>query len=128
MSLGESILLGRRILVVEDEFFLADDLRQILRGQQAEVLGPVGTIANALKLISDDEAIDCVVLDVNLCGQVAYPISAALRRRRIPFVFTTGYGGGQIPAEFSTIVRLEKPVEPAALIAALEAILQPIRA
>jgi superfamily II helicase len=37
-------LAGRRVLIVEDEYFLADDFRQILADYGAEVLGPVATL------------------------------------------------------------------------------------
>lgn len=123
MPLHEGILAGRRILIVEDEYFLADDLRQILQEQHAETLGPASTIANALTLINAGGRIDCAVLDLNLHGQVAYPISAALHQRKIPFVFATGYGSAQIPAEFAGVLRLEKPFDSSALVSALESIL-----
>jgi len=50
-------------------------LRQILSDQRAEVLGPVATIANALSVISNTGPIDCAVLDINLGGEAAFPIS-----------------------------------------------------
>ena len=112
-----------RILIVEDEYFLADDLRQILHEQRAETLGPASTIAKALTLIKAGGRIDCAVLDLNLRGQVAYPISAALHERKIPFLFATGYGSTQIPKEFADVPRLEKPFDRSALVSALESIL-----
>jgi hypothetical protein len=39
-EIATSALAGRRILIVEDEYFLADDLKQILNQRSAEVLGP----------------------------------------------------------------------------------------
>jgi len=122
--LGTGTLAGRRVLVVEDEYFLADDLKQILSEQRAEVLGPEPTIASALKVISDEGPIDCAVLDVNLRGESAFPISAALAQRNIPFLFATGYGSAQIPLEFDDVLRLEKPIEPHVLISALETIIR----
>ena len=110
-------------MIVEDEYFLADDLRQILHDHHAEILGPAATIANALTLINAGGQIDCAVLDVNLHGQSAYPISAALHQRHIPFLFTTGYGSAQIPKEFADVPRLEKPFDPSTLVSALESIL-----
>src|SRR5262249_26948218 len=123
-SVAESALAGRRILIVEDEYFLADDLKQILSRRSAEVLGPVPTMSEALKLINDSQRIDCAVLDVNLGGKPVFPISAALRERKIPFLFATGYASTQIPAEFDGIPRLEKPFVSSALIAAVEAIIR----
>jgi hypothetical protein len=64
-------------------------------------------------------------LDVNLRGKSVFPISAALMERNIPFLFATGYGSAQIPAQFDVVPRLEKPFVSAALISALEAIIQP---
>jgi CheY-like chemotaxis protein len=89
---AKTMLAGRRILIVEDEYFLADDLRQILSEQHAEVLGPVPTTAEALALVHNDQPIDCAVLDVNLGGKAVFPISVALMERKIPFLFATGYG------------------------------------
>ena len=68
---GQSALAERRILIVEDEYFLADDLRQILSEQRAEVLGPVATIANALSVISNAGPIDCAVLEREATQRVA---------------------------------------------------------
>jgi two-component SAPR family response regulator len=106
---AKTMLAGRRILIVEDEYFLADDLRQILSEQHAEVLGPVPTTVEALALVHNDQPIDCAVLDVNLGGKAVFPISVALMERKIPFLFATGYGDSQIPDQFGKILRLEKP-------------------
>jgi DNA-binding NtrC family response regulator len=124
-SIARTVLAGRRILIVEDEYFLADDLRQILREQSAEVLGPAPTMTEALRVINDSQSIDCAVLDINLRGESVFPISTALIERNIPFLFATGYGSAQIPAQFDGISRLEKPFVSAALVSALEAIIQP---
>ena len=59
-------LSGRRILVVEDEFFVADDLVQALTRLGAEVLGPVATREEAFELLSTGERIDLAVLDLSL--------------------------------------------------------------
>ena len=109
------------MLIVEDEYFLADDLRQILAEYGAEVLGPVATLGEGLDIIASDSRIDSAVLDVQLRGKDVFAISAALKSRKIPFVFTTGFGESKIPPEYENIPRLEKPFELGALIDALEA-------
>jgi DNA-binding response OmpR family regulator len=114
---------GQRILIVEDEYFLADDLRRTLGKSGAEVLGPVPTVDQGLLVVDTSERIDLAVLDVHLHGENAFAISAALRRRGIPFLFATGYGDAEIPSEYRDVPRLEKPFEYAALIAALEAMI-----
>jgi DNA-binding response OmpR family regulator len=121
--LATAELTGRRILVVEDEYFLADDLKQMLLQQNAEVIGPAATIKEALRFVSDCQRIDCAVLDVNLGGRSVFPISEALTTRRIPFLFATGHDSSQIPETFTAIPRLEKPLAASALISALKSIL-----
>ena len=46
-------------------------------------------------------AVDVAVLDVNLAGQLSYPVAIVLRRRNIPFLFATGYGAVGLPSELS---------------------------
>jgi CheY-like chemotaxis protein len=83
-------LSGRRILVVEDEVLIAMDTKAMLEAAGCVVLGPAANIRDALAIIAGEQ-IDGVVLDVNLSGQLAFPISDALIARNIPFVVATGY-------------------------------------
>lgn len=108
---------GSRLLVVEDEYFLADDARSILSDVGAEVLGPVATVSAARALIGSDPAIDAVLLDVNLRGEMAFEVADDLHARGIPFAFITGYDREAIPERFSNATRLEKPVNPEQLVA-----------
>ena len=98
---------GRYILIAEDEFLLADDLAQLLKSEGAVVVGPVASVAAALSLIEGQTRIDLALLDVNLGGDMAFPVGDALIERDIPFAFTTGYDA--VPARFAAIPRLEKP-------------------
>ena len=114
-----SHLAGRHVLLVEDEYFIANELRRAFEHAGAEVLGPVGRVADALSLIARAERLDGAVLDVNLNDVTVYPVADALRERAIPFVFATGYDQAAIPASYATIPLYEKPVEPARLAKAL---------
>ena len=89
--LSASALRGRRILVIEDEYMAAEDLRRDLEKVGAMVVGPVPSVTDALKVLAQDEAIDGAILDVNIRGEKAYPVTDALRERHIPFVLATGY-------------------------------------
>ncbi len=71
-------LSGRSILVVEDEFLLAEDLREQLVLAGAAVIGPVATLAKALDLIAAGVALDAALLDVNLGGQKVFPLADLL--------------------------------------------------
>ena len=105
-----SSLRGRRVLVVEDEYMLAEDLREELERQGAEVMGPVASVADALEILRSGPAPDMAILDINLGGEMAYPVADALRARDIPFVFATGYDAQAIPKARSDVPRAEKPV------------------
>jgi len=107
-------LRDQRVLVVEDEAVVAMELTRVLIAAGAKVVGPVGTIEEAMVLL-DDQPIDRALLDVNLGGHLITPVAKALTRRRIPFVYLTGYqepdvDGGPI---------LRKPVATSALLGAL---------
>lgn len=105
-------LAGRKVLLVEDEFFILDDMVQTFREGGAEVIGPVGSVREALALLEVTETLDGAVLDINLHGELAYPVADALLSRQVPFVFSTGYDGHMIPPRFAGITRCEKPVDP----------------
>ena len=111
-------LAGKRILVVEDEYYLADDLVQTLRGQGADVAGPVGTLAEAERLVAEGR-IDCAILDINLRGEMAFPVADRLGEAGVPFLFATGYSRSHLPERFSGIPHLQKPFDPAELAAAV---------
>lgn len=99
-----------RVLVVEDEYMLADDLSTELRDAGAIVLGPVGTLPDAMASLEAEEHVDGAILDVSLRGEMVYPVADRLVERAVPFVFTTGYDASSIPPRFAHVVRCEKPI------------------
>ena len=107
---GEPDLTGRRILVVEDDYYLATDTARALRGAGAEVLGPCATEEDAQAELEEQRP-DAVVVDVNLGLGPSFKLAQRLKDGAIPFVFTTGYDAGVIPAEFEAFERLEKPLQ-----------------
>lgn len=106
-------LRDQRVLVVEDEAVVAMELTRILTEAGARVVGPAGTIEEAMGLL--DEPIDRALLDVNLGGRLITPVAKALSRRSIPFIYLTGY---QEP-DVSDGPVLRKPVATSALLGAL---------
>jgi CheY-like chemotaxis protein len=103
-----------RILVVEDEYLLADALADALAALGAQVVGPVGGLAEALDLVAG-AAIDGAVLDINLRGEMVFPLAEALAARGVPYVFATGYGHEIIPERYRDVPTLSKPVHVQAL-------------
>ena len=114
-----ALLSGRRILVVEDDFFVADEVTHGLRRHGAEVVGPAPTVAAALALLDGTAALDGAALDVNLGGEMVYPVAEALRRRGVPFVFATGYEAAAIDEGFAAMPVCMKPVSARRLAEAL---------
>ncbi|KLK93984.1 chemotaxis protein CheY [Microvirga vignae] len=120
----EGALARCRVLVVEDEYFIADDMAKALEKLGAEVVGPVPKREKALALISSGEKIDAAVLDINLRGEEVFPVADALAAHGIPFVFATGYDASSIPPSYAAVPRWEKPFSPDALSRALPAIVR----
>jgi PAS domain S-box-containing protein len=102
---------AKRILLVEDEALIAIMMNEALRELGIGVVGPIGTIPQAMAS-ARDEQIDGAVLDVNLAGQPIYPVADILASRGIPFVFVTGYNAEGIDRRYAHVPVLEKPIEP----------------
>lgn len=109
-------LAGCNILIVEDEYYLADDARTVLLDKGADVLGPVATVEDAKRRIDAEPTIDAVLLDINLRGELAFDVADALKRRGIPFLFVTGYDRAAIPDRFGDAPTLRKPIDPRDLV------------
>jgi len=106
---------GLRILVVEDMLLVAEELVDTLESWGCKAVGPAARNAEALSLV-EAEPLDGVVLDVNLGDENCFPIAQALRAKGTPFLFLSGYDmPTAFPAEFASVPRLSKPVEPGQL-------------
>ena len=102
-------LTGQRILVVEDEWLIAQHLTMLLEDLDCEVVGPVANVANALIKVAEAK-IDCALIDANLNGTSSAPIIDALIAASVPFVMVTGYGGLDLPTDvMNAAPRLKKP-------------------
>jgi CheY-like chemotaxis protein len=107
-SLSNGDLNGLRILVVEDEAAISLLLEDMLLDFGCEVIGPAARLAAALEAV-ERETVDLAILDVNVAGEPIYPVAEALVQRRIPFVFSTGYGTAGIKDAFRDRPVLQKP-------------------
>lgn len=100
-----------RVLIVEDSFLVAVDACAHLESCGCKVVGPVACLTTALDL-ARREPLDGVLLDVNLDGELSFPVAAALDARNVPYVFLTGYDADDIfPREYRDAPRLAKPFE-----------------
>jgi PAS domain S-box-containing protein len=108
--LAPKLVNGNRILLVEDEALVAMMMRDSLVELGFCVVGPFDRAAEALACAAD-EPLDAAILDVNLGGDLVYPVAERLVRRDVPFVFVTGYDAENIDPRFAHVPVLQKPIE-----------------
>lgn len=110
---------GRRILVVEDEFLIAEELRDALEELGAEVIGPVATVDAALAVVRSLQALDAATLDMTLGREKSCRVAEALLERGVPFVLVSGYGERGLPEALRSVPRCEKPFDISKIVEAL---------
>jgi DNA-binding NtrC family response regulator len=119
------MLAGYRVLVVEDEPLVAEDLKALLAEAEGEPVGPASSVREAQHLIKDGPAVDAALLDVNLRDGPVTPVLEALSARGVP---TVVYTGGAVPEDVRQrhpeLIALAKPVPPARLIGELRKVIK----
>lgn len=119
MSVPSVAQSGRCVLVVEDEYLIAMDLKRWLQAAGYEVLGPVPSAEQALDLIEHRQP-DAAVLDINLgYGDNSYPVADRLGLLSVPYLFATGEMKLADTSVYRHRPRLEKPVSEAKLVRGL---------
>ena len=111
-------LQGCRVLVVEDEYFIADDVCDWLKKAGASVVGPLSNASRAVESLRDG-GIDVAVIDINLGPGPDFELAAFLTQLRVPFLFATGYGEMAIVAVYANVPRIEKPFNEGQLLSAV---------
>ncbi|TCL66394.1 response regulator [Rhizobium sp. BK251] len=99
-----------RVLVVEDEPFVAMELKAALATGGFDVLGPVGSVADALGIL-EDERPDAAVLDVRLGSERVTPVAVALKALGVPFVLASASSASELAADdaLADVQNLGKP-------------------
>jgi len=118
LTINQIGIAHRRVLIVEDNLFIAVGLARLLRPKGVEIIGPAATVKEALALVSDGERIDGAALDLHLRGEMAYPVADALSVRGARIVFMTGYDETWLKPGYAEIPCLQKPVMPERLMRA----------
>ena len=99
---------GLKVLVVEDEGSIALLIESMLEDLGCEIVVSAGHLTEAREAAAM-AGLNLAVLDVNIDGQPVFPIADILRHRRIPFIFSTGYGEQGLPASLKGHLVLSKP-------------------
>jgi CheY-like chemotaxis protein len=113
------LLQGLRVFLVEDETMVAMLIEDMLDALGCEVVGVAVSVDQGLAGVETLAEVDVAVLDVNLGGQMVFPVAEALLARRVPFVFSTGYGTDGVADRYPFAQVLAKPYGVRALAAAL---------
>ena len=111
-ALGRSVVPESKLtaLLVEDEPLVAMMIADVLADFDFDVIGPFANVENAMSAV-DGAKMDVALLDVNLAGEMVYPVAAKLRQRGVPFIFMTGYSSDSISGQFLDAPVLKKPLD-----------------
>lgn len=102
-------MIGRQILVAEDEAMIALQLEELLQNLGCEVVGPVSRLEEVVQTI-ESQRLDGAVLDVNLRGESVLSVLPRLKQIGLPFLLTSGYDAASLfPPEFQDVPRAAKP-------------------
>lgn len=105
-------LSGQRILLVEDDFFIASDTADLLARAGAEVIGPSGCVEDARAMLAANRP-TLAVLDLNLGeGRPGFDLAHLVSKRGIPLLILSGYDRDVAPAELADAEWLQKPARP----------------
>ena len=114
MPMSDSLLAGKRCLVLDDEFLIALDIRQILELAGAKHVASVASASEAIELLRREPKFDLAVLDVKLGGAEGHSlgVAAMLAKAGTPFVFLTGMRVDNVHAKkFPQAPVVEKPYD-----------------
>lgn len=104
-----------RALVVEDDYFIADDLKQLLLCQGADLVALSGSTDDAMTRTRTD-AFEFALIDINIQGTMTFSVADEFLRQRVPFAFVSGYDRASIPSRFDGIPNWGKPYDPRQII------------
>lgn len=105
---------GVRILILEDDPFIALDLQAILENEGHEIAGVFDSLTEAYEHLED--GFDYALLDIDVVGGKSFGIAAALAERHIPFAFVSASHPGDLPHSLRQAAFIPKPFEERAII------------
>lgn len=111
-----------KVLVVEDDYFIADQLVREICELGDEPIGPFASVGDALPVIGRAEV---AILDIKLGDETSFPISDRLMMIHTPFLFLTGYDSQLVPHRFYDTDIYIKPSRAEPMLKALRALHQP---
>jgi DNA-binding response OmpR family regulator len=111
-----------RVLVVEDEYLIAEEISEALHAMSIDVVGPVGNLQEAHDAVQDT-SLDCAVMDINIGGGASFPLIDTLLQRNVSILLMTGYDQEELPIKYRSLPLLQKPLLRGELAETLERLL-----
>ena len=105
---------GDRVMIVEDEPLVAMAMSELMAELGMTVVGPFGRVGQAIEALKGN-SVSAALLDINLAGELVYPLADRLMADNVPFVFVTGYGTESIDRRYANVRVLQKPIKRDAL-------------
>ena len=103
-----------RILILEDDPFIALDLQAIVEGQGHEIVRVFDTLAEAREHLGD--GFDFALLDIDVTDGKSFGLAAALIEMRIPFAFVSASRPSEVPSHLRGVSFIPKPFEEATIV------------
>ena len=97
-----------QVLIVEDNFLVAENLRDIVEIVLVAQPITVSRVSDALQV--SHEGIALGLLDIELADGNCYPVARKLMDNRIPIIFLSGNQHSSLPMEFKDVPFLSQPV------------------
>ncbi len=103
-----------RILILEDDPFIALDLQAIVESQGHHVVGVFDTLAAAREQLA--HGCDFALLDIDVTDGKSFGLAAVLLERRIPFAFVSACRPSELPTNLQDASFIPKPFEEATIL------------
>jgi DNA-binding response OmpR family regulator len=103
------------VLVVEDNYTMGIQTASIVEEAGYSVAG-LEVSVDAARRVLGRQKIDLALLDVNLGGEMVFPIAEVLDAMRTPYIFVTSYSVSAIPARYRHSPIVHKPYSPGRLL------------
>jgi DNA-binding response OmpR family regulator len=97
------------ILVVEDNYLVAEMLRTAVEDAGFNVIGPAKNVEDSTRLAAGTR-LDGALLDIQLGGAQSFPVARLLKSSGVPFIFVTGYDASIVPIDLKDSPFMGKPV------------------
>lgn len=111
-------LSGRRMIILEDDYYQAHDSKDTLEEAGATVIAVTATVPDLAPYLATGP-IDAVLIDINLGRGLSFDFARSLRDQAIPFLFLTGYDAGMLPEDLAGSPYISKPADRARIVAGL---------